>query len=711
MQKKYLILGLFLIFAAQEVMAGGILTNCGNISSGGTWILANNVASSGTCFTILADNIILDGAGYTINYSYSTRGYAVNNTAGYDNITIKDLNIVQGNSSVIYGDAIYGSGMVNSTITNNTIITSGSSGYGIFLYSSSNSNTLSNNIITTSGSDGSGIRLDSSSTNTLSNNSITTSGGAGFGIYLYAISNNTLSNNTITTSGSYGYSVALYSSSTNTLSNNIIKTSGNYGVGIRLSSSSTNTLSNNIITTSGISGEGILLYLSSDSNTILNNTITTSSTDGYGIYLLSSSNSNTLLNNTIRTSGDYSYGIHIDSSSNTNITRNKLNTTNAYAIYINPEIYINPTTIASYYNHTIDTTNTEQGKPIYYYFANTSITIENMYDIGQLYVTNSSNITIRNITIINKDGITLAMVKNSSVSDSNITTSGSSGHGIYLSTSSTNTISNNAITTLGISGMGIWLDSSGNSNILSNNIITTSGNYGAGIEISSSSTNTLLNNTITTSGNTGFGIALLFARNNIILGGSIDSTNSYDYSIWDAGTTNNFTNTNFTTREIYFYDNISQFNYRNDTTNYPNLWLKTKVSVSTVLNRTLASWTNSNLVWNETPDGTVTVNYQILGLLGNNYYDVYNTAAGLQSKSFTTLTDSNGALNFSLTISGNNEIRVVVVNITTCSVKGDQSPCDGKVDDFEILDYIDHWSMGHVSDFDLLTAIDNWAKP
>lgn len=47
--------------------------------------------------------------------------------------------------------------------------------------------------------------------------------------------------------------------------------------------------------------------------------------------------------------------------------------------------------------------------------------------------------------------------------------------------------------------------------------------------------------------------------------------------------------------------------------------------------------------------------------------------------------------------------------ISECPVKGDSSSCDGKVDDFEILDYINKWAAGDVSDFDLLEAINNWA--
>lgn len=46
---------------------------------------------------------------------------------------------------------------------------------------------------------------------------------------------------------------------------------------------------------------------------------------------------------------------------------------------------------------------------------------------------------------------------------------------------------------------------------------------------------------------------------------------------------------------------------------------------------------------------------------------------------------------------------------TECSKKGDKPPCNGIVDDFELLAYIDQWAKGLVGDFDLLEATNNWA--
>lgn len=46
---------------------------------------------------------------------------------------------------------------------------------------------------------------------------------------------------------------------------------------------------------------------------------------------------------------------------------------------------------------------------------------------------------------------------------------------------------------------------------------------------------------------------------------------------------------------------------------------------------------------------------------------------------------------------------------STCTIKGDKD-CDGSVDDFELLDYINLWVNVLVGDFDLLDAIRTWAK-
>ncbi|VVB61710.1 Uncharacterised protein [uncultured archaeon] len=169
------------------------LVSCRSLITNGSYVLMQNVSSAGTCFTIKANNITLDGAGYWINYSQGpTAGYAVNIT-GYNYTTIKNLTIAQGNGSVSNSYAIYGTGISNSTITNNLIQTYGINSSGIYFNSLSNSNTISNNAINTSGT---GIILAASNSNILSGNNITASGSGSYGILLNS------SNSTAITGGS-----------------------------------------------------------------------------------------------------------------------------------------------------------------------------------------------------------------------------------------------------------------------------------------------------------------------------------------------------------------------------------------------------------------------------------------------------------------------------------------------------------------------------
>jgi len=89
-----------------------------------------------------------------VNYSQSITGYAINNSYnnnGYDNVTIKNLNIVQGSTSS-NSYAIYGYGMSNSYIINNSIRTlTATGGVGIAFTSTSNNNLIQSNTVTTTG--------------------------------------------------------------------------------------------------------------------------------------------------------------------------------------------------------------------------------------------------------------------------------------------------------------------------------------------------------------------------------------------------------------------------------------------------------------------------------------------------------------------------------------------------------------------------------
>ena len=70
------------------------VNDCGTLNTTNTvYTLTQNVTSNSTCFTILANNITLDGGGYTINYSANgTVGIGVNVT-NYNFTTVKNVRI------------------------------------------------------------------------------------------------------------------------------------------------------------------------------------------------------------------------------------------------------------------------------------------------------------------------------------------------------------------------------------------------------------------------------------------------------------------------------------------------------------------------------------------------------------------------------------------------------------------------------------------
>ena len=531
-----------------------VLTVCGATLStpNEVYVLGQDVntsgMASGTCFIIGADGITIDGQGYMINYTTDVVvGNAIRNAGGFDNINIKNLRLVQNKKWSSGAHAIYADGMTNSII-NNVNIQTGRGSHGIYLVSSP-SNTISGNTISTINGNGHGIYLDSSTMNTISGNVVSTAGISAYGIYLLSSgSSPSISNNVVTTTGSNGYGIYLSSSGSNSLSNNAITTTYTRGYGIFLSSSDSNTLSNNPITTLGSYGNGIYLS-SSGSNTLSGNTITANGTYGYGVSL-SSSDGNDILNNGISTSNAYGYGVFLLSSSNSKLSGNNMDTQSAYAIYVNPSA------TSSYYDHDIDTTNTEGGNPIYYYYNEDSQIIGGLGGVGQMYVTCSTNMTITNV-VVNGDGIIFANTDNSyivsstvsvgeqyavkgihlysspnvDVSSNSVQASGSQGYGVYLQSSGSSRITFNTVSISGSYGHGVYLQSSGSS-IITNNAVSTSGSYGRGVYLSSSGSSDLLRNSVTTLGSYSPGI-YLSSSNSVKIEDSplIRTLGAYSYGI------------------------------------------------------------------------------------------------------------------------------------------------------------------------------------
>jgi parallel beta-helix repeat protein len=174
------------------------------------------------------DNIVLDGAGFTIQGDGTGNGIDLSDR---NNITNENTNI----ENFQYGTYLENSS--NNTISENNI--TANTYDGIYLYSSSN-NSLSGNNITGNNIVGNstGIVLESSSNNNNVNGNSVTSNRVG--ILFDSSSNNRLSGNNITNNYDGMY---LYSSSNNSLSGNNIAASGFEG--IYLGSSSNNAIYHN----------------------------------------------------------------------------------------------------------------------------------------------------------------------------------------------------------------------------------------------------------------------------------------------------------------------------------------------------------------------------------------------------------------------------------------------------------------------------------
>jgi len=371
--------------------------------------------------------------------------------------------------------------------------------------------------------------------------------------------------------------------------------------------------------------------------------------DSTAIYFLGNTLNDirNISNNNIWTFGSMSHGILDQSTEGDYIANNNITVSgvNSYGIYT-----------FNFYSGNItnnNITSSDRALVLYYHGADSS-TISN----------NNINVFGSIDTTTDRYGIWLSTTTSAKVLNNQIITnalSGGSDYGIYIDNSDSNTISNNNISTYTSDSNGIYISYS-DSNIIQNNNITTSGSSSYGIISSVSNSATIVNNIVKVLGSSTYGIVLSSSNSNNITGGSIISQQSYDYFLTGASTTNNFTNTNFTVqRRIWFNDATSWFNYNNQTNE--NIWLKTKVSALSSINRILVNWNNTNMIWNDSTSVALTANYNLTGLNANTIYKIYNQTPSTQTNPYNIITDANGALNFTIVL-GLNVNTQIKVNYT-----------------------------------------------
>jgi parallel beta-helix repeat protein len=369
------------------------------VSSSNSNITGNDV------FLNTQDGISLNSAS---NTSITGNNVSSNSDDGISLYISSNSNTVSGNivSSDVEGILVVDSS--NNNITNNIVSMSIN---GIFLYNSSNNNVIDNNLSWNTY----GITSILSDNNTFFNNTATNNE---YGIYFDSSIKNTIANNTISNND---YGIYLISSNSNIITNNTV--SLNDLRGIYLSSSNDNTITNNTALENGFS----IMLSFSESNTIANNTITNV---GYGLYL-TSSNDNKMVNNIIFSKKDY-YGILLGDSSNCTIIGN---------IITENSIYITGSQVSYWNTHTIDTSNTVNDKPVYYWKDQIGGTVPS--GAGEVILANCTNIIVENQNLSNQFvGIELGFSNNITMANN---TASNNTYSVSLHFSSGNTITNNTV--------------------------------------------------------------------------------------------------------------------------------------------------------------------------------------------------------------------------------------------------------------------------
>jgi len=272
------------------------------------------------------------------------------------------------------------------------------------------------------------------------------------------------------------------------------------------------------------------------------------SNNDYGIFL-KGSNDNTVQDNAASNNGRIGISV-CDSDSNT--LQNNTMSGNKYNFDVSGYRL-------SHYTQNIDTSNMVDGKPIYYWVDQQDKQIP--CDAGFVGVVNSTNITVKDLTLTNNvQGVLFAYTENSRIEG---VIASNNDYGIRLYSSGNNTLTDNTASN-NREGIGICLYSSSN-NTLTNN--TASNNHYHGICLYYSSNNTLTSNTANSNN---YGIHLYHSSNNTLTSNTANSNNCGIYLVCCNNTlTSNTANSN--NCGIYLCLSSNNTPYHNnfiDNTNY-----------------------------------------------------------------------------------------------------------------------------------------------
>jgi len=271
----------------------------------------------------------------------------------------------------------------------------------------------------------------------------------------------------------------------------------NSRIGIFLSSSNNNTLSGNTI-----SNNAVGIYLNnSDFNEVRNNSVMSNEN---GIWLVYSSRNTFAYNN--MTGNSFNLGID----------------GNSLLHFVND----------------IDTSNTVDGKPVYYLINQSNIFLDNLAfpEIGYMGLVNCVNITLRSLDVTkNLQGVMLAYTCDSTIENVDVS---NNSCGVYLWSSGNNTILNNTISS---NSVGVQLSQSSGNSIRANGVLKSDF---WGIIIQKASNNNIVGNNILDNDISVYVLDsnhTIFYHNNFINDTiSLDSSWNSHHTILDNGAEGNY---------------------------------------------------------------------------------------------------------------------------------------------------------------------------